>query len=153
MDNRYWLPLTVVVLLVIAGLVAYSYQNKPNTSMETPGIGGGPGDTNGSPTATASATPSPEESMVSVSYTDNGFNPSTLRIKVGQTVTWVNDDTDLLQVASAPHPEHSDYPPLNDVGMIQPGESKSFTFNEAGSYAYHNHLDPDNFGQVIVEEN
>jgi len=53
-------------------------------------------------------------------------------------------------VNSALHPTHLEYPPLN-LGVIKPGESKSLTFPEAGTYKYHDHLNPSLFGSVTVQ--
>lgn len=106
-----------------------------------------------SPAANQQTSPSPSQSSenVTIEYNGSGFNPKSITIKAGQTITWMNKDTDPLQIASNPHPTHTEYPPLNTVGLIQPGESKSFTFPQAGTYGYHNHLEPGNTGEVIVQ--
>ncbi len=100
-----------------------------------------------------STQPKNEQKMASTTIEyKQGFSPKTITVKVGTTVTWVNKDTDLLQVASNPHPTHTDYPALNSVGLIKPGESKSFTFPVVGKSGYHNHLEPDKTGEVVVEQ-
>lgn len=100
-----------------------------------------------------STQPKNEQKMTSATIEYNkGFSPKTITVKVGTAVTWVNKDTDPLQVASNPHPAHTDYSALNSVGLIQPGASKSFTFPAAGTFGYHNHLEPNNAGTVIVEQ-
>lgn len=101
------------------------------------------------PQATQSATPSAQKSEVQV--TKSAFTPNVIEIKVGGTVTWVNNDTLANQVASTPHPIHTDYPPLNTIGVLQPGQSKSLKFDKAGTYRYHNHLNPGTQGTVVVK--
>ena len=85
-----------------------------------------------------------------VKITSSGFEPQEITIKAGESVTWENDDTTPHQVMSAVHPTHLVYPPLN-IGLINPGESKSLVFPEAGTYKYHDHLNPTLTGQVVVQ--
>ena len=96
---------------------------------------------------------------------EGSFVPAELKIKAGDTVTWVNKDTKENWPASAIHPTHTVYPG-SDIkkcgtseessifdacrGLAQ-GESWSFTFNEKGSWNYHNHLVLGLYGKVIVE--
>lgn len=75
------------------------------------------------------------------------FSPDHLTITVGDTVTWINnsslahtstDDPAKNPVADE-HPEFSVLPPGADAwdsGMLQPGESFSYTFTVAGDYSY-----------------
>jgi len=57
------------------------------------------------------------------------FDPSTLEIKVGTTVTWTNEDGASHTVSADDGSFSSD--------TLQQGDSNAFTFNEAGSYSYH----------------
>lgn len=95
------------------------------------------------------ATQSPITGNV-ISYTSSGFSPAALKAKVGDTVTIKNDSGSAIQVNSAPHPVHTDFPELN-VGPIAPEESKTVTFTTAGTKEYHNHLNPVQIGKVVVE--
>lgn len=100
-----------------------------------------------SPQSTAS--PSALQNTVNISAT--GFQPQSITIKAGQNVTWTNKDKVNHQVNSVVHPTHLVYPPLNTIGLLKPGESKSLTFRTAGTYKYHDHLNPSLRGQVIVQ--
>ena len=96
-----------------------------------------------------------------VTYTDAGFSPETIEIESGETVRWVNNSTRNLWVASAVHPTHTLYPQKADgdcLGSsfdactgIAPNESFEFTFNESGSWNYHNHLSIGRRGTVEVK--
>jgi plastocyanin len=86
-----------------------------------------------------------------VTLNSSGFSPMTVTIKAGDTISWTNTDSTPHTVNSNPHPTHTDYPPLNQVGEINPGETKSFTFTSTGTYKYHDHLFPENGGVVIVK--
>src|SRR6185437_3978168 len=65
-----------------------------------------------------------------VNYTEDGFQPQTITIKAGQTVTWTNKDSDDLWVASNPHPTHTDYPGFDELKGISTGQTYSFTFTK-----------------------
>ena len=47
---------------------------------------------------------------LSVSYTDNGFVPSTLTVQAGDSVMFINDSSGSFWPASAIHPSHTAYP-------------------------------------------
>lgn len=100
-----------------------------------------------------------------VVYSDSGFSPSSLTIKVGDTVTFVNQSLKSVWPASAMHPTHKVYPGsgIEKCGTseeskifdacrgIAPGASWSFKFGSAGSWGYHDHLDASKFGKIIVQ--
>ena len=97
------------------------------------------------------------------------LSPKTLTIAKGTTVTWINKDETGGKhwPASASHPTHTVYPGsdiekcfdsttdkstlFDSCRGIAQGESWSFTFNDAGSWGYHDHLNAGLFGKVIVE--
>ena len=93
---------------------------------------------------------SDKEEVTTVSLTDAGFEPQTVNVKVGAKVEWMNNANQTRNVSSASHTTHLVYPPLN-LGNFEPGESVSLVFTEAGSYKYHDHLNPSKFGTVVVE--
>lgn len=86
-----------------------------------------------------------------VIITDMAFVPATVIINKGQKVTWKNDDLTVHNVASDPHPIHTDLPELAS-GNIQPGQSYSFVFNDTGNFSYHCHLHPEMKGTVVVKD-
>ena len=100
-----------------------------------------------------------------IEITSSGFNPSPLTVKQGTTVTWVNKNTVEHWPASAKHPTHTVYPgsDIQKCGMaeesnifdacrgLKQNEGWTFTFNEKGEWAYHDHLDISKFGKIIVE--
>lgn len=122
-----------------------------------------------SPQQDTSMTPSSNEQIAQkqsnptgknvVKYTEDGFSPKTLTIKQGETVTWINEDSDPMWIASNPHPVHTDYPESGGCSgskfdackPIEKGGSYSFTFDKTGNWGYHNHLTPSNMGTIIVQ--
>lgn len=132
--------ITGVVVLVVAGtLVLFNNQGTKKTS------------TSSTPIATSSPSSSPsamEERKITV--TKNGFEPQTLKVKVGTKVTFVNNSGSAISVNSDPHPTHTLFPFLN-IGIIADGASASVIFDKAGTSTYHNHLNPSETGTVIAE--
>ncbi len=86
--------------------------------------------------------------QISLMITANNF-PSTT-IAVGDTVTWTNQDSRDHQIASDPHPAHTDLPGLVSETL---GKDKaySFTFTKAGNYGYHDHLNSSIKGVITVK--
>ena len=87
---------------------------------------------------------------VEVNISEFAFAPTVIKIKIGDTVKWTNNDEAPHKVASNPHPSHTDLPGLVSEGLFK-GESYSFTFNKAGTFGYHCHFHPAMIGTVIVE--
>ena len=94
-----------------------------------------------------------------IEITASGFNPSTLTISAGETVTWINRGSSQAWPASAVHPTHKDYPETGGcIGSkfdackrLKPGEAYSFTFNQKGDWSYHDHLNSGSIGTIIVQ--
>ena len=100
-----------------------------------------------------------------VEMSSNGFSPTEIRIKVGDTVKFTNVGTQQYWPASAMHPSHTVYPGssiskcntaeastiFDACRAYGPGETYSFKFNEIGSWKYHDHRNPSAFGTIIVE--
>ncbi len=78
--------------------------------------------------------------------TDDCFDPNTVTVSSGDTVTWVNEDS-LIHTVTAlnPHPDG-----VLD-SFVNPGDQFEFTFDTPGEYPYHCVLHPWAVGKVIVE--
>lgn len=77
-----------------------------------------------------------------VTITASGTNNVT--VNVGQSVTFVNNDSRARNMSSDPHPVHTDCPALN-VGVLAPGQSRTTNaFTTARTCGFHDHDDPDN---------
>jgi len=115
------------------------------------GGGGGSGGSSGSPT---SPSPTPGGSQVTtITINSAGLNPGQVRIEVGQQVQFVNNASRGIQVSSDPHPTHEGCPPVNDIGMLAPGQSRAATFTQRGTCSYHDHGNPDDTryrGTILV---
>jgi plastocyanin len=85
----------------------------------------------------------------------SAVSPSPVTISVGQSVTFTNNDTRSHDMESDPHPAHTDCPSIANVGLLQPGQSKTtFGFASAGSCGYHDHNNSDNAGlkgRIVIQ--
>ena len=111
-----------------------------------------------------------------IHITSTGFSPSTITVAPGTTVTWINNDTTAHWVASARHPTHDAYPgaaydesgsyggtlscaaegqpktgAFDTCKSLEKGDTYSFTFNQAGMFPYHDHVNPTIFATVVVQ--
>ena len=93
-----------------------------------------------------------EGQMYTVSIKADGFHPSTITIQRGDTIRFVNNDTQPRWPASNVHPKHEDYPEFDPLTTIGPEESWIFTFARAGEWGMHDHIDPTLAGSIIVAE-
>ncbi|MBI2220904.1 MAG: hypothetical protein HYU53_06810 [Acidobacteria bacterium] len=110
---------------VLAGAVAACGGGGGGSSPTAPSGGGGGG------TGPVGAT---------VTITSTGTNSVT--VNVGQSVAIVNNDSRTHNIASNPHPAHTDCPALN-VGILSPGQSKTTAaFTAARTCGFHDHDDP-----------
>lgn len=131
------------------------------------GSGGGSSSGSGSPTAptpsptpsptpnpTPTPTPTPTPGGTTITITAAGVSPKELTVSPGSRVTFVNNDTRPHEMASDPHPDHTDCPEINDVGFLEPGQSRQTgTLNAAKTCGFHDHNQPDVdslSGRIIV---
>lgn len=116
----------------------------------------------------------PTDSKI-VEITSDGFIPAVVTIKQGKKVTWINRDTNEHWPAANEHPTHINYPAnysktgsyFGSQACLGPLKAKpgafdpcgpitfegmwTFTFNQKGTWKYHDHLNPMFTGTVVVE--
>ncbi len=88
---------------------------------------------------------------VTIEYKDGVFTPSEVSIKVGGTVEFKNVGTRGVWPASDIHPTHLLCPGFDPRRVLRAGESWSYTFREAKTCPFHNHLSATEIGKVVVE--
>ncbi len=120
----------LLVVFLAAGLV-----------LAGPGLPASPGDVRAAEPAAAAK---PKE----VTMKDNAFEPKELKIKVGDSVIWVNKGKDTHDVI----PDKKD--DFEKTGDVKPGKmSKPITFKKAGKFPYVCGYHEDEMkGVIIVEE-
>jgi plastocyanin len=143
--KKVLLAVAFVILVGVAALFLF------NRTAITPA----PTDTKSSSSNTEPAQPVANSSTsatpaATITYTDNGFEPMTTKVKSGDTVKVINNSSHSLQFSSDPHPVHTTNKELNEE-TISAGASSSFTVTKTGTFGYHDHLDSQNVGTLIVE--
>ncbi|HTY53536.1 MAG TPA: plastocyanin/azurin family copper-binding protein [Methanomicrobiales archaeon] len=98
------------------------------------------------PTTTAAPTPAP----VPVVIQNYGFNPQTVTVPAGTTVTWTNLDSIQHQVANS---KTAAFGPglMFQSAILGKGDSYSYTFTTAGTYEYYCPIHPFMIGTVFVK--
>ncbi len=105
--------------------------------------------TSSTPAATATQAGNTQTVMITTDSSGNfAFSPASLTIKAGTTVMWKN-------TTQAPHTVTSDDGTSFDSGSANPiaaqGGTFSFTFNTAGTFAYHCSIHPFMKATIIVQ--
>ena len=84
---------------------------------------------------------------------ENAFDPNTVSVKVGDTVTWTNGDATMHTVTSGTSANNVGTPDGTfDSGFLAEGATWSYTFTEAGEFPYFCKPHPWMIGKVIVTE-
>lgn len=137
--------IALVILVIIIGWLVWANQPSDTAPMES--------------ATPSSMMPAPgtegveemvvvQEQSAGVAYASDGFSPATITVAKDTAVTFTNESGSPMWVASAPHPVHTNYPAFDQKASA---DTYSFTFTEPGTYMYHNHLNPNHKGKVIVE--
>ena len=119
----------------------------------TGACGGGSSSPSNPSTPPPPATP-PPGGAATITIVSGVASPKQVEVNVGQRVAFVNNDTAAHEIASNPHPVHTDCPAINEVGGLAPGTARlTGAFTIARSCGFHDHGQPDNTnlqGTIIV---
>ena len=140
------LIVAAVVLLVIAGVTAALVSNKSNNNSNTK-TNTSTNEMKNMPSSNQSTNNSSEAvETTAVKISNFSFSPATIKVKLGQTVTWTNED-------SASHSVVADSDPNNGPNsqLLAKGQTYSYTFNTAGTFKYHCSVHPSMKATVIVQ--
>jgi plastocyanin len=83
---------------------------------------------------------------------DSAFQPNPFQIRIGDTVTWINDDLQPHTVTSGNNgvPDNKFNSSPNFSPLMAPGATFSHTFTEVGEYPYFCLLHPNMIGTISV---
>ncbi|HYC80089.1 MAG TPA: cupredoxin domain-containing protein [Candidatus Binatia bacterium] len=103
-----------------------------------------------SPTKETLSANIPAPKTVNITIANNKIVENPITVNVNDTIIWTNKDLMPHQIASDPHPTHTD---VNDLesGSLATNQTYSYKFTKAGTYSYHDHLNPSIKGTVIVQ--
>ncbi len=137
---------TIVAVGVLTAMMAACGGGGDSPTAPSNGGGGGGGGTGGSPL--------PTTATITIGA-DGQVSPATVTIAVGGRVTFVNNHNRNHDMASDPHPSHVDCPPMDQVGFMTPGQSRtSGNFNTARRCGFHDHNEPSTTalqGAIIIQ--
>ena len=96
-----------------------------------------------------------------IEYTDSGYATTSITIKQGTRVRFLNTSSSETWPASGIHPTHTLYPekePTDCLGSsfdsctrLAPGEFFDFTFFYTGTWSFHDHVHGYHTGVITVE--
>ena len=103
----------------------------------------------------ASSTSPSQTPSATFTITANGVSPKSVTVLLGSQVQFVDNDSRSHNMDSDPHPEHTDCPPINAVGFLNPGQSRQTeNLNTARTCGFHDHDDPNNTnlqGKIVIQ--
>ncbi|WP_414836602.1 plastocyanin/azurin family copper-binding protein [Candidatus Nanohalococcus occultus] len=151
-----WKILFLATVVVISGCTTFTGPKEETvTSSESPEAA-----TSGASDIQPSELP---DNTTTVYFTDSGFQPSSITVEEGTTVTWINNASKTMWVGSNRHPTHRQYAgnslaehcEAGDQNMAAfdqctTGDRFSFTFEKTGTWGYHNHQPFERGGTVTV---
>jgi plastocyanin len=104
--------------------------------------------------ACGSTPTAPGEADATIVIGPAGVSPAEVRIKAWSRVMFINQDTKPHTIVSDPVDTHSDCPPINSVGLLNPGESRTTgTLHLERTCGFHDHTnqsEPSLRGRIIV---
>ncbi|MBC7764688.1 cupredoxin domain-containing protein [Microbacteriaceae bacterium] len=145
-----WILLTVVGIVLVAGVVYATTRPETTASPVTPAPALTTAEETTAPATDTSAT-TPASTGTTISFTDSGFSPTSYTAKAGSTITIKNNSKMNLEFSSDDHPAHTKNTELN-MGTQKPGESVTFTVTKAGTWGFHDHLHDEYTGTLVVTE-
>ncbi len=88
-------------------------------------------------------TPTPPSNPYTFTLTSSGVSPKELTVPLGTRVLFLNQDSRRHDMASDPHPDHTDCTEINSVGVLTTGQSRE-TGNlvAAKTCGFHDHDNP-----------
>jgi len=165
----------VILLVIVAAIGGGSYlytQNAQTPEVDVPADTSGaagtmPEDAGGTwsdtPEIEINAEADASLSANTVHYTDAGFSPSTITVKKGTVVSFLNQSDREMWVATDEHPSHTGYAGTSRNEHCTAGSATAFdqcgrgnvymfTFDKVGTWDYHDHVNAQFGGTVVVTE-
>jgi plastocyanin len=103
---------------------------------------------------TPAPTPNPQPNSATFTITASGVGPKELSVAPGSRVLFVNGDSRRHDMGSDPHPDHTDCPEINSVGVLSPGQSReTANLNAVRTCGFHDHERPTDAtlrGRIII---
>lgn len=167
MSTTGWTATVLAIIIILAGGWWYFSQAPAMpaaTDITAVTNGEGTAATADTSTGGTDTSTSTQATGPTIHFTASGFVPKDVAIQVGQKVTFVNDTSGPMWVASAAHPTHTEfdgtdrathcsgtYTGPTPFDECQPGSTYTFVFGKAGTFTFHNHMAAQYTGTVMVK--
>ena len=157
--------LCIIILVVLLTTIFDSSQETETNTNETQESQQIQVQQTSQPQEDTTPTPLPTTQNATIRYIDGEYIPDTVHISLGGSVTWINE-SQVFWPASNLHPTHRAYPG-SDISKCNTEEKESlfdaceakgtnetytFKFNEPGQWRFHDHINPQATGTVVVLE-
>ena len=86
-----------------------------------------------------------------ITMTDAGYEPSTLSIRRGDSVRFVNQSSGQFWPASGKHPTHEICSQFDPKRALPKGDNYTVKFDETKTCPFHDHLNPAFRGSIMVQ--
>jgi cytochrome o ubiquinol oxidase operon protein cyoD len=86
-----------------------------------------------------------------VTIKNGKISPFHTDARLCDTLTFINEDDNVREMAFGPHPQHLVYGGETEVS-VRKGYPKTINLNQTGTMLFHDHLDPNVFGDFSVSE-
>ena len=133
--NKGLLALIIIIIIIIIAGVSIYYALSPKPNVQPVG--------NNSSNQSIGNSSSNMTAASVISIQNGTFNPSTLTIKSGTNVQWINNDNAKHQIMSDSGSFQSN--------VLNQGDSYNFFFDKTGIYGYHDALNSSVTGTIIVQ--
>lgn len=138
--HKVLIGVVIIIIILLGGVFLWSKHSSSQTEMH---MGAMPSQTQESTQAQTNPTGSTQTTGQNAVIIQNfTFSPATLTVKVGDKVTWTNQD-------SVGHSATADDGSF-DTGVLSQGQSGSITFSKAGTFSYHCSIHPNMKGTIVV---
>jgi amicyanin len=138
-QKKLMFAIVVVAIVIVGGVIAAGGNKKDDKMAANTGTSTATSDSKAPDTSKAVAT-------MAIEIKDYMFGPAVTKVKVGDTITWTNQDAVRHNIVADKSSADAPNGPL-----FARGETFSFKFTKAGTYTYHCDPHPYMHGTVVVE--
>jgi len=141
-----WIIVLTLIILIILGYILYSLlrnsTNNPNFNQgqNVPSIQ----DQNQNQNQNVLPEDQSTQNVRGVTINPSNYSPSTITVRPGTLITWINNDSAAHTVTSSQG--------LFDSGNLLTGQTFQFVFDRVGTFSYFCKIHPNIKGEVVVQQ-
>lgn len=148
--SKTWVYIVVALLAVAAlGATAYALMNDSEQS-DTKTLASQETKKETAETPQTTEVGPADAVQPTIVFTDEGFSQESYTFPSGTAIRVENKSSMDMQFSSDDHPSHRDHAELN-MELLGPGESGTFTPPGAGTYGFHDHINDQYEGTLVIQ--